>query len=229
VKTKLLKRDGLGVARAVAMTGFVFGATVSVAGNVLSIRVQESPETAALLFAGVWPLLLLVAIEALSRVPWGSEWYWRLAGAGGAAGVGLLSAIISFQHIRDLLLHWHYPLLSAIAGPLSIDGLMVTAGFGMLAIAKTRAQRSAPAFDPAVRDATWSALAQASSTPAQSVWHDINELPAVPDLPQPRHEEPEHLDVPTSTARAILERLAREDRTTSHDEREEDQPAAEAG
>ncbi|MBN6037495.1 DUF2637 domain-containing protein [Amycolatopsis sp. 195334CR] len=126
-------------------SGFLFGSVVSVAANVLATRIPPegadagwSPTLAAQIGAAVWPLALLISVEVLSRVPWPDRWTWKVAIYLGVGAVALFSAVISYQHIRDLLLHWHYPTLSASVGPLVIDGLMTAAGIGLLAVSRHR-------------------------------------------------------------------------------------------
>jgi hypothetical protein len=58
----------------------------------------------------------------------------RFAGTG---AVALGSAIISYGHLRDLLLAWQYNPLAVAVGPLVLDGLMVISGFALLAMTST--------------------------------------------------------------------------------------------
>lgn len=124
----------------VAWAGFLFGSITSVAANVLAARIAPAgagpdwtPSTVAQLGAAVWPLALLLAVEALSRVRWPSGALWRLARYGGAGTVALGSGVISYGHIHAVLSSWRYDGLAAGVGPLVIDGLMVISGFAMLA------------------------------------------------------------------------------------------------
>lgn len=124
----------------VAWAGFLFGSVTSVAANVLAARIAPvgagpdwAPSAVAQLGAAVWPLALLLAVEALSRVRWPSGALWRLARYGGAGTVALGSALISYGHIHAVLSSWGYDGLAASVGPLVIDGLMVISGFAMLA------------------------------------------------------------------------------------------------
>jgi hypothetical protein len=126
----------------VAWCGFVFGSVVSVAANVLAARIPPrdapagwSPRLDAQVGAAVWPVALLLSVEVLSRIPWPDGWLWKLARYGGVGLVAAGSAVISYQHIRDVLVSWGYPVLSAGVGPLVVDGLMTASGFALLAIA----------------------------------------------------------------------------------------------
>lgn len=140
----------------VAWLGFAFGAFVSIAANVMHALIPRppdglseeaakawtapedwAPDMVAVYGAAVWPLMLLLAVEVMSRVRWAEGWGWSLARYGGVGTVGLGSAIISYGHIRDVLLAWHYGDLGAHIGPLVVDGLMVISGFALLSISRS--------------------------------------------------------------------------------------------
>jgi hypothetical protein len=127
--------------RLVAWAGFVFGSVMSVAANVLHTWLPAadrppgwSPAVAAQVGAAVWPIGLLLSVEVLSRVPWPRGWQWMLARFAGTGAVALGSAIISYGHLRGVLLAWQYDPLAAAVGPLVLDGLMVISGFALLAM-----------------------------------------------------------------------------------------------
>jgi Protein of unknown function (DUF2637) len=133
-------RHGAPGGRLVAWTGFVFGSITSIAANVLHAWLPAaheppgwSPGLPPQIGAAVWPLGLMLAVEALSRIHWPSGFGWGLARYGGAGAVALGSAVISYGHLRDVLLAWQYGPLSAAVGPLVLDGLMVVCGFALLA------------------------------------------------------------------------------------------------
>lgn len=97
--------------RLVAWTGFVFGSVMSIAANVLHAWLPAthqppgwSPGIPPQIGAAVWPLGLMLAVEALSRIRWPSGLGWGLARYGGAGTVALGSAVISYGHLRDVLL-----------------------------------------------------------------------------------------------------------------------------
>jgi hypothetical protein len=142
----------------IAWAGFAFGAAVSVAANVKHAYIPRppdgldeaaakawtppeewAPDMAAVLGAAVWPLMLLLAVEVMTRVSWGGGW-WNVARFGGVGIVGLGSAIISYGHIRDVLLLWHYGSVGAHIGPIVVDGLMVVSGFALLSISQAEAR-----------------------------------------------------------------------------------------
>lgn len=128
-------------AKVVAWTGFIFGSLMSVAANVLftwlPAKTQDPgwwPGLAPQVGAAVWPVGLLISVEVLSRVAWPSGWLWGLARYGGAGTVAVGSGVISYGHLKGLLLAWGYGGLESSVGPLVIDGLMVISGFALLAM-----------------------------------------------------------------------------------------------
>jgi hypothetical protein len=132
--------------RLVAWTGFVFGSVMSIAANVLHAWLPAvhqapgwSPGLAPQIGAAVWPIGLMLAVEALSRVHWPKGLGWGLARYGGAGAVALGSAVISYGHLRDLLIAWQYAPVAASVGPLVLDGLMLVSGFALLAQSMTKA------------------------------------------------------------------------------------------
>lgn len=127
--------------RAVAQAGFVFGSLTSIAANVLHtyLPTVHMPEglllgLAARLGAAIWPIGLLLSIEVLARVSWRRGPAWRIARFGGAGTVAMGSAIISYGHVREVLLAWGYGHPAAEFGPLTLDGLMVVCGFALLSM-----------------------------------------------------------------------------------------------
>lgn len=136
--------------RLVAWAGFVFGSVMSVAANVLHTWLQSadrppgwSPAVAAQIGAAVWPIGLLLSVEVVSRVRWPRGWQWTLARFAGTGAVALGSAVISYGHLRDVLLAWQYDPLAAAVGPLVLDGLMIISGFALLAMSDTDARGTA--------------------------------------------------------------------------------------
>ncbi len=130
-------------ARLVAWLGFLFGTVISVAANVLHAWIPPEgaaeawrPGLAPQIGAAVWPLALLLSVEVLSRVAWPAGWQWTAAKFGGVVAVAAGAAVISYGHIRDVLEHWGYGMAGAHVGPLVVDGLMIVAGFALLALSR---------------------------------------------------------------------------------------------
>jgi hypothetical protein len=128
----------------VAWTGFLFGSITSIAANVLHAWLPAThqppawtPGLAPQIGAAVWPIGLMIAVEAVTRIHWPEGTGWALARFGGAGTVALGSAVISYGHLRDVLVAWQYTSLAAAVGPLVLDGLMVVCGFALLASSHT--------------------------------------------------------------------------------------------
>lgn len=139
-------------ARLVAWTCFLFGTAVSVGFNILAAFLVPDgathgwrPEAWTIIGAGVWPLALLGSIELLARVPWPETRLAKLIRYGAMTTVALFAFVISYQHIRSVLLAWHYNELSSDVGPLVIDGLMLLAGYAMVVISGAAARAGLPA------------------------------------------------------------------------------------
>jgi hypothetical protein len=140
--------------RLVAWAGFVFGSVMSIAANVLHAWLPAAehppgwtPPLTAQIGAAVWPVGLLISVEALSRVQWPAGWQWALARYGGAGTVALGSAVISYGHLHGVLEAWGYGWLGSAVGPLVIDGLMTVSGFALLAHGG-EPDRDVPPADP---------------------------------------------------------------------------------
>lgn len=130
-------------ARFVAWVGFAFGSVMSVAANVLHTWLPADrmpsgwrPDLAPQIGAAVWPIGLLISVEVLSRVSWRSGPMWALARYGGAGTVAIGSGVISYGHLREVLLAWGYGHPGAEVGPLVLDGLMVVCGFALLSMSR---------------------------------------------------------------------------------------------
>ncbi|UGT45159.1 hypothetical protein LTV02_17970 [Nocardia yamanashiensis] len=140
----------------VAWAGFVFGSLTSIAANVLHTWLpvdrmppEWTPGIAPQIGAAVWPIGLLLSVEVLSRAAWRSGGWWAIARYGGAGTVALGSAVISYGHVREVLLAWGYGHPAAEFGPLTLDGLMVVSGFALLSMTPrrdTEHHRTAPRF-----------------------------------------------------------------------------------
>jgi hypothetical protein len=220
-------------ARLVAWISFIFGTVVSVAYNVLFAFLPPvgagpgwKPSVWAVVFSAGWPLALLLSVELLARTAQRRNWFAYVIRYGGMTVVAAFSAVISYQHIRAVLLDWHYPELSAAVGPFVIDGLMVLAGYAMiqgsLALIAKRAQAASGLVVPEPKptdtglappkgqpnllaDLADEATRQAHAVGSQEQrdWErDILGLgkPITVPLPQPREEAPVNGRRPVSAA-----------------------------
>lgn len=126
-------------AKGVAWVCFLFGTVVSVAFNVmdsfippLGAPIGWTPGLWVIVFAATWPLALIGSVELLARLGWSDTIFAKIVRYGVMSAVAVFAAVISYQHIREVLLSWRYNELSANVGPLVIDGLMILAGYAMV-------------------------------------------------------------------------------------------------
>ncbi|GAA5026128.1 DUF2637 domain-containing protein [Actinopolymorpha pittospori] len=126
-------------ARLVVWSAFLLGIAASIAANVAHAQPAWGPRIAGAFV----PLALLLAVECMSRPSWRrSGLWWGLARYGGTGLVALVAAVISYRHMAGLLERYGEDALNAHLGPLAVDGLMVVAGFALLAINDTHAREA---------------------------------------------------------------------------------------
>jgi len=138
-----------------AYIGAALGGTVSISANVAHSYVPPvaastgwTPQTGAVVGAIFWPVALFVATEILARVPWPSGKRWTALRFAGLLPVALVAAFVSYRHLSGLLAFYGEDIVTAIVGPLAVDGLMVMATGALLATARRTvalAEDSAPA------------------------------------------------------------------------------------
>lgn len=125
-------------ARALAWLTFVIGILVSVAGNI-GHAASDGMQPGEWAGAAFWPTALLLSVEILVRVRWQPEKRWTIARFTGLIVVSIVAAILSYLHLRSLLLFWQYGEFQATIGPLAVDGLMLIAASALLSISHERA------------------------------------------------------------------------------------------
>lgn len=130
-------------ARALAWITFVIGILVSIAGNI-GHAASDGMKPGEWAGAAFWPTALLLSVEILVRVRWQPEKRWMVARFTGLVVVSIVAAILSYLHLRSLLIFWDYGLFQGSIGPLAVDGLMLIAASALLSISKER-----PADEPA--------------------------------------------------------------------------------
>ena len=91
------------------------------------------PPAGAVIGATWWPTALLVAIEILARVDWPDRRRWVALRYGGLVPVAAVAALVSYRHMAGLLTAWGEDAITAVVGPLAVDGLMVMATAALLA------------------------------------------------------------------------------------------------
>lgn len=165
--------------RLVAWAGFVFGSVLSMAMNwwhtwlpAAEMPAGWTPGIAPQIMSAVWPLFLLLSVEVLSRVHWREGVLWMLARYGGVGTVAVGSAVISYSHVREVLMSWGYDSWGAAVGPLVMDGLMVACGFAMLSESTGRDRTETtptPAGPPAPASTATATAPDWESAPAPAV------------------------------------------------------------
>ncbi|MCO8276516.1 DUF2637 domain-containing protein [Actinoplanes sp. TRM 88003] len=135
-----------------AYIGAALGGSVSIAANVAHSYVPPvdapadwTPQTGAVVGAIFWPVALFVATEILARVAWPSGRGWSVMRFGGLLPVALVAAFVSYKHLAGLLDFYGEDALTAMLGPLAVDGLMVMATGALLATARRTTPVPAPA------------------------------------------------------------------------------------
>ncbi|MFY1657684.1 hypothetical protein [Micromonospora sp. WMMD1274] len=129
-----------------AYFGAILGGAVSIAANVAHsyvppaapegappIPADWTPQTGAVVGAIFWPVALFVAVEILARVAWPAGRRWSVLRFGGLVPVATVAAIVSYKHLSGLLAFYGEDGLTAMIGPLAVDGLMVMATGALLA------------------------------------------------------------------------------------------------
>ena len=127
---------------AIPWTAFLLGAGASIAANVAHAaeRNAEGTDIGAMLFAAWAPVALLLVAEMMVRGqrPRGLlsavEWI-------GAFLVALAAAVVSYGHMRGLLLQYGESELVAVLLPLSVDGLVVVASVALAAGRRNKAEQ----------------------------------------------------------------------------------------
>jgi hypothetical protein len=126
-------------ARALAWLTFAVGIVVSVLGNI-GHAASDGMQPGEWAGAAFWPISLLLSVEILVRIRWQPEKRWTVARFTGLIVVSIVAAILSYLHLRSLLIVWQYGAFQATIGPLAVDGLMLIAASALLSISKEHPQ-----------------------------------------------------------------------------------------
>lgn len=130
-------------ASAVSWLAFGLGILISIAANVGHVHFVTDPadeiaRAASMGMAALWPVLLAVAVEVVSRVAYPRGWRWWLPGYAATILVGVVAAIVSYQHMHGLLIAFGESEMTALLGPIAVDGTLIVGGFSILAIGETK-------------------------------------------------------------------------------------------
>jgi hypothetical protein len=86
----------------------------------------------------VWPVLLFVAVEILSRVAWPSGFWVGVLRFGGMVPVGFVAALVSYRHLSALLTFYGEDNVISRTGPLAVDGIMLISTAALIVTGKRR-------------------------------------------------------------------------------------------
>ncbi len=142
-----------GRGRGWAYAGAGLGGAVSIAANVAHSFVPPAglppaaagwaPEPGAVIGAVFWPVALFVVVEIVARTAWPAGRRWVALRYVGLLPVALVAAVVSYRHLSGLLTHYREDPLTAVIGPLAVDGLMVMASGALIASAARAALAAA--------------------------------------------------------------------------------------
>ena len=178
------RRSGVGV----AWFGFWVGILMSIAGNVKHQYVKQpeghSPDMWGVVLGGAWPVLLVIALEVISRIDWPEGLKWRVIRFGGTGVVAAVAAIMSYRHLHGLITVYEGDPLSALIGPLAIDGLMAVCSAGL--IASKISGRKDPSVVPVPGPVPHPRVpAQRAARPSQRPLRQIRRRRVAPTSPAP--------------------------------------------
>lgn len=118
--------------KTVPWVAFVLGAVASVAANVAHAAERaEHVGVGGMLAAGWAPVALLLVAEMVTRSRTRGPWWSVAARWTGTGIVATVAAVVSFGHMRDLLLSYGESPLVAHLLPLSVDGLVLVASVAL--------------------------------------------------------------------------------------------------
>lgn len=106
---------------------------LSVAGNLAhTYHINPDPSARALTYAVMWPLMVWAGVELFVRLPWQAILTHRLVRWVGILLVAAIAALVSYRHLRGLLLADGEEWTVYTFGPLAVDGLMLMSTLGLL-------------------------------------------------------------------------------------------------
>jgi hypothetical protein len=134
-----------------AYTGALLGGAVSIAANVAHSYVPPTgapagwtPQPGAVIGSIFWPVFLFIAVEILARVVWPTGGWWALLRFGGLLPIAVVAGAVSYRHLSALLAYYGEDPLTAVIGPIAVDGLMVMAT-GALIVTGRHLTKTSPA------------------------------------------------------------------------------------
>jgi hypothetical protein len=124
--------------RVISWLTFVLGIAVSIAGNI-GHAASDGMRPGEWLGAAFWPSALMLSVEILTRVRWQPQKRWWVARFAALVLVSVVAAVLSYLHLRSLMLFWGEHPFQATIGPLAVDGLMLMAATALLSISHEKA------------------------------------------------------------------------------------------
>lgn len=125
----------------VAWLAFITGAVVSVGANVLhALDGGGAVDFGRVVAAGWAPVALLLVAELVARARQSGPWWIVTLRWAGTAVVAGVAAVVSYGHMRDLLLSYGETALVAHLLPLSVDGLLLVASLALASPGDTGAR-----------------------------------------------------------------------------------------
>jgi hypothetical protein len=134
-----------------AYTGALLGGAVSIAANVAHSYVPPAgaptdwaPQPGAVIGSIFWPVFLFIAVEILARVVWPHGTWWAMLRFGGLLPIAVVAGLVSYRHLSALLTYYGEDPLTAVIGPIAVDGLMVMATGALIVTGRHLTTKTAP-------------------------------------------------------------------------------------
>lgn len=142
-----------GSGRLVAWCALLLGGCMSIAANALHVVQVIGPSMGGasvpqIVGAAFWPVALILAVEVIARVSWPAGLGYRVIRWGGVGAVAVVAAIVSYRHMHGLLLHWGEDPVTALLGPIGVDGLVSIGAVALMACSNTEVHETASQNKP---------------------------------------------------------------------------------
>ncbi len=150
---------------------------LSLAGNVAHVvQLDPSPSVLSVIRAMVWPIGVWLGVELFVRVPWEAIITHRLVRWVGLLLVAFIAALVSYRHLRGLMIADNEEAIVYNLGPIAIDGLMLMATLALLLTRPKLIDDETPPSDYHGNEALMARIAELEQEVRAS---------ALPDLTQP--------------------------------------------
>lgn len=138
--------------RFIAYVTMIAMLVLSIAGNIAhTFHLNPNPGGRELVYAIMWPVMVWLGVEMFVRVPWRDVLTHKLVRWVGILLVAAIAALVSYRHLRGLLLADGEEWTVYTFGPLAVDGLMLMATLALLLTRKVPVLPApeVPSVDPA--------------------------------------------------------------------------------